>query len=177
MNRNKKLVLSGLFIACGIILPLIFHQIGNSAGKIFLPIHIPVLAAGLILGSFEGILVAALSVGLSFLIVTMPTAVLLPFVATEAMIYGLLAGLFKKTCQKGSLWIYVSLISTQICGRILYAAVLFLCVPFPTAPKTATVLTALGTSFIGIIAQIVIVPLIVRTCLKNDTTSKENIKG
>ena len=47
MNNTKKVVFSGLLVAMGIALPIMFHSIPN-AGSIFLPMHIPVLLSGFI---------------------------------------------------------------------------------------------------------------------------------
>lgn len=46
--KTKNLVMSALFVALGILIPMIFHSMG--LGKAFLPMHIPVLLAGFILG-------------------------------------------------------------------------------------------------------------------------------
>ena len=51
--KSKKIVLSGLFIALGVVVPMIFHTV-NLAGPIFLPMHIPVLLAGFLLGPVYG---------------------------------------------------------------------------------------------------------------------------
>lgn len=53
--KTKKIVLSGLFIALGIIVPTIFHSV-NLAGAIFLPMHIPVILGGFLLGPACGAL-------------------------------------------------------------------------------------------------------------------------
>jgi hypothetical protein len=39
--NTKKLSLSGLLIALGLIMPMVFHAFGG-AGKIFLPMHLTV---------------------------------------------------------------------------------------------------------------------------------------
>ena len=49
MSKTKQIVLTGLFIALGLVLPMAFHSIPN-AGNIFLPMHIPVLLCGLVCG-------------------------------------------------------------------------------------------------------------------------------
>ena len=175
MNRNKKIVLSGLFTAIGIILPLLFHHFGRGAGTVFLPLHISAILAGLVLGLLEGVSVAVLSVTLSFLITGMPPAAIMPFIMAEVMLYGLFAGIFKNLCRKGRMWRYIALIATQICGRIFYAIVLFISfnwLGIAAVPKVIGVVTGLATSFVGVITQIVIIPLIVGECLKNDTASQ-----
>ena len=49
MNNTRKIVLSALLIAIGVALPQAFHAIPN-AGSIFLPMHIPVLVSGFLVG-------------------------------------------------------------------------------------------------------------------------------
>ncbi|MBR3266300.1 MAG: ECF transporter S component, partial [Erysipelotrichaceae bacterium] len=53
MNRTKQIVLTAMFIAIGVILPQAFHAIPN-AGSIFLPMHIPVLVSGFVVGPLFG---------------------------------------------------------------------------------------------------------------------------
>ncbi|RKY70366.1 MAG: ECF transporter S component, partial [Candidatus Latescibacterota bacterium] len=50
---------------------MIFHQFGI-AGKVFLPMHFPVIVAGLLFGPFSGLLVGLFSPVLSFLLTGMP---------------------------------------------------------------------------------------------------------
>ena len=46
----KKMAYGGLLIAIGIILPQLFHIFGQAAGQTFLPMHIPVMLAGMLIG-------------------------------------------------------------------------------------------------------------------------------
>ena len=48
-----------LLVAAGIILPMMFHAVGM--GKVFLPMHIPVLLAGFMVGPIIGGLVGFLT--------------------------------------------------------------------------------------------------------------------
>lgn len=51
MAETKKLAIGGLLIAVGILLPQVFHLAGGSAmGGLFLPMHLPVLLGGFLLG-------------------------------------------------------------------------------------------------------------------------------
>ena len=44
MNQSvRKLTISAMFLAVGIILPMAFHSFGPNAGATFLPMHLPVL--------------------------------------------------------------------------------------------------------------------------------------
>ena len=47
MNQSvRKLTISAMFLAVGIILPMAFHSFGPNAGATFLPMHLPVLLCG-----------------------------------------------------------------------------------------------------------------------------------
>ena len=60
--KTKDIVLIGLFVALGIILPMAFHAVGTDLGRMFSPIHIPALIAGALMGPVPGLLVGLLSV-------------------------------------------------------------------------------------------------------------------
>ena len=55
MSSIKRMVITAMLISAGIVLPMIFHIIPTGlAGRTLLPMHIPVLVAGLIVGPFYG---------------------------------------------------------------------------------------------------------------------------
>ena len=54
-SRTRDLTYAALLIALGLLMPQVFHMIGGQqAGGMFLPMHIPVLMAGLLLGPAYG---------------------------------------------------------------------------------------------------------------------------
>ncbi len=74
MNRQittKELVLSGLLLASGIILPMIFHMV-SLTGPIALPMHIPVLIGGFLLSPQIALALGVLTPVLSGLLTGMP---------------------------------------------------------------------------------------------------------
>ena len=78
--KVKKIAYAGLFIAMGILLPQLFHLSGlPQSGSIFLPMHIPVLFAGFILGPLYGALIGVLLPIISAILTGMPPAARLPF--------------------------------------------------------------------------------------------------
>ena len=96
MNKNlRNLVLSAMFIALGVALPQAFHAVPN-AGSVFLPMHIPVLIAGYVVGPIFGLAVGVLTPLLSHLMFGMPPAPVLPGMLCELAMYGLASGLFTK---------------------------------------------------------------------------------
>ncbi|MBQ8213587.1 MAG: ECF transporter S component, partial [Clostridia bacterium] len=116
--KNKtlqKLVLSGLFLAIGYVLPFLTGQI-QQIGNMLLPMHIPVLLCGLICGWKYGLAVGAILPVTRSLIFSMP--VLYPnavAMAFELAAYGFFIGFFyKRLSQKGIVGIYLSLIPAML---------------------------------------------------------------
>lgn len=81
--KSKKIAFSSMFIAFGIILPMIFHTV-NLAGNIFLPMHIPVLIGGFLLGPVCGMLIGIITPVLSGFMTGMPPIIpVMPIMAFE----------------------------------------------------------------------------------------------
>ena len=95
MSNTKRMILTALFVALGVVLPMAFHSIPN-AGSIFLPMHIPVLLCGLICGWAYGLGCGVLAPLLSSLMTGMPPAAILPGMLCELAVYGLVSGLLLK---------------------------------------------------------------------------------
>lgn len=159
MLNIKKTVYGGLLVAIGVILPQLFHVFGQSAGQMFLPMHIPVLLAGLILGPYYAIGVAIITPILSMLITAMPPVPMIYFMLFELVAYAVVSGLLSKKFN-----VYITLIITLICGRIVYglalvAAVSLFGMTFKFATTTAF-FTGILTGLPGIAIQLVFIPLI-----------------
>lgn len=164
MTDNVKYIsFSALFLALGIIFPMLFHSIPN-AGGIFLPMHIPVLLCGFICGPVYGLLIGILTPLLSGILTGMPP--LMPIgmaMMLELATYGFLSGWLLKRFH-----ISVSLILAMIAGRIVSGLANLVLLSF--AGKAYTLGIFLGASFVtslpGIILQLIIVPLFVQIALK-----------
>ena len=61
-EKTKDLVWAALFLAIGIVIPYVFH-VTSLPGQIFLPMHIPVLLCGVILGKKYGLILGILLLG------------------------------------------------------------------------------------------------------------------
>lgn len=155
----QKLCTAGFLIAMGILLPQIFHIIGGpTMGGIFLPMHIPVLISGLLLGSFYGTAVGAITPLISFVLTGMPPAAKLPFMFIELAAYGYLSGIFQaKRCN-----LYLSLILAQFGGRLVNAFTLLIAAYLLRldVPPVITVFTSFVTGLPGIVIQLIIIPAI-----------------
>lgn len=165
-NKTQRLVVAGLCLALGILLPQVFHVIPvANTGNIFLPMHIPVILCGYFVGAWYGALVGAICPLLSFLFTGMPNAARLPFMIVELMAYGIAAGLFYGLLIKSNktLRIYLTLILTMICGRVAYFLGLVVAVYILGMKELSVmaVVSAVVLGIPGIIIQIIIIPVII----------------
>jgi len=164
-QHTKTLAYTALLLALGLALPRVTHVFGQSAGQMLLPLHLPVLVAGLALGAVPGGVLGAMLPVLSFALSGMPPPPLLWFMTAELLVYGLSAGLFYK---KAKLPLWAALPLAQISGRAAEALILLLLGgPFRlNVPPAMMVLASLATGLPGIAAQWVLAPLLVKALEK-----------
>lgn len=163
MNITKKTVLAGMFVALGVLMPIGFHFF-LATGPVFLPMHIPVLAAGIVLGPVYGGIVGILSCVISSFATGMPVFAKLPFMAVELFCYGAAAGI----CSYKNLNVYLTLVISIVFGRIIYGIMLtlgMLLFGLHISPAVM-VISAFITGLPGIALQIILVPAIVFTVKK-----------
>ena len=160
--KSKKIVLCGLFCALGVLLPQAFHMFGAAAGMTFLPMHIPVLMAGLTIGPVCGLITGVVSPVLSCLFTGMPVPAKLPFMVFELAAYGFFSGLFSKNGSAIGR-VYLSLIGAQIAGRAVNALCALIAVYLLHVEKVSvlSVWTAVVAGLPGIVIQLVFIPPLV----------------
>jgi len=164
INQQTKLVLSGLLLAIGLILPIIFHNFAI-AGSVFLPMHIPVLLTGFICGwkygSAVGIIVPILSSVLTGRPPMFPMAVGMAF---ELLTYGLVTGILSRRKN-----IYATLISAMVAGRIVLGIANAVLIGFFTNDSytwSMFISGAFVTALPGIIIQLILIPIILTALTK-----------
>jgi riboflavin transporter FmnP len=165
VNPTPKLIVrTALFLALAVIFPIAFHQFGL-AGRMFLPMHIPVLLAGFICGPVSGMLVGLLSPGLSFLITGFPPTYAVPLMSIELPLYGLAAGLFYFRLR---LNVFVAMGLTLIVGRLGFALGLLILGLFLELPYGVETYfkVAVVTGLPGILVQFVLLPPIVAAVMR-----------
>ena len=157
----RKLNLAGLFIALGVIIPYFAGHAFGVPGVVLLPMHIPVLMAGLLLGWRYGVLVGIFAPILSSLLTGMPAPwPNLPMLGSELIAFGFFTGLLRK---KYKLPLDISLVSSMILGRIVGAGVLALVLAPPNFQIfQGLVIGNLITGLPGIAIQLAIIPTLVR---------------
>ena len=118
-TSTRKLTLSALFLALGLVLPLITGQIPQ-IGKMLLPMHIPVLLAGFLCGPWWAMVVGLAAPMLRHSLFLMPPLVTAIAMSFELAAYGLFSGLLYQLLPKKRSNIYVSLILAMLGGRIVW---------------------------------------------------------
>ena len=176
MKKTKlvKTILSALFLALAFVLPFLTGQV-PTIGNMLCPLHIPVLLCGFICGPSWGLAVGFIAPLLRSFVLGMPplfpTALCMAF---ELAAYGLVTGLLYKYLPKSKPYIYVALLSAMIIGRLVWGAVMFICLGASSGAFTlaAFVAGAFTNAIPGIIIQIVLVPVLVMV-LNNPKITKD----
>lgn len=158
----KSLISVGL-IALAVILPQIVHLVlGQAGGVQWLPMYLPVLVGGCILGAYWGLGIGIAAPVVSFLITLafgepMPAAARLPFMIVELAVFAAVAGLFTKKISENGWMAFPAVILAQVTGR---SAFMLLVLIFQTVtPFTPALIWAqIQTGFTGMVLQAVLVP-------------------
>ena len=174
MSKTKKLVITAMLIAIGIVLPLAFHAIPN-AGRIFLPMHIPILLCGLMIGFPYGLACGIITPLLSSLITGMPPAAFLPSMVCELAAYGTVSSLLMRFTPVKNLFArtYISLIGAMVVGRVLFGILNAFIFSVGSYSMQMWLTTAFITALPGVAIQIVIIPAIVLALQKTKLVEVE----
>ncbi|MBE6731894.1 MAG: ECF transporter S component [Ruminococcaceae bacterium] len=157
-----KLTYSALCLALGLTLPFLTGQIPE-IGAMLCPMHFPVLLCGLLCGWQYGMAVGFVTPLLRSVIFGMPPMMTAIPMAFELLTYGLLAGLFYKLFENKLIGTYASLISAMVGGRIVWgiAQLIMMGLQGSDFPFSAFIAGSVLNAVPGIIAQIVLIPIIV----------------
>ena len=162
MNSIKKMVLTALFIAVGLVLPMAFHSIPN-AGSIFLPMHIPVLICGLVCGFPYGLICGIGTPLLSSMLTGMPPAAFLPSMLCELAMYGFAASMIMHFIRIKNKYVqvYVALIGAMIAGRVVYGILNALIFRAGSYSLQIWMASAFVTALPGVAIQILLIPPVI----------------
>lgn len=158
-----NLVLSSIFLALAYVLPFLTGQIPE-IGAMLCPMHIPVILCGFICGWQYGLVVGLCAPLLRSLTLGMPplfpTALCMAF---ELGTYALVSALLHKFLPKKKGFIYVSLLSAMLLGRIVWGVSMFFAVGlnFDKFGFSTFVSGAFLNAIPGIVLQIVLIPILV----------------
>lgn len=158
-----KGAISVLLVVLAVALPQIAHIAGGAAaGSVWLPMYVPALLAGCLLGWQWGLVVGILSPLVSFGFTTlaldsaMPALSRLPVMMAELAVFGLVSGLFAKRIEKNALFAFPAVLAAQIGGRLVnFIGSLIM------GQTAAVAWNTIQSGMIGLYLQAVIVPLVV----------------
>ncbi|MCL2069275.1 MAG: ECF transporter S component, partial [Oscillospiraceae bacterium] len=160
-KTTHDLVMTGLFVALGIIIPYITSHAWGVPGTVLLPMHIPVLLAGFFCGSRYGALAGLVTPLLSSLITGMPPPFpMLPIMMGELTMYGFTGGLMYR---KFRLPMFAALPAAMVAGRAVFGLmlpILLLAAPGNMMLMNMSVWGAVTAGLPGIAIQLVLIPVI-----------------
>ena len=160
----KKLTLSAMLLALGMVLPLLTGQI-QSIGSMLLPMHIPVLLCGFLCGWQYGLAVGFILPLLRSVTFGMPpmypVALAMAFeLATYGFVTGILHARFR---MRRLLALYLTLILAMLAGRLVWgvAQLVLLGIRGSAFTWSAFLAGAVLNAIPGIILQLVLIPVLV----------------
>ena len=161
MKQTKKLILSAMFLALGLVLPFFTGQIREIGNKL-LPMHIPVLLCGFVCGPQYGLLVGFITPLLRSLLFSMPPLPRAIGMAFELATYGAVTGLLYRKLPKSKARIYISLLIAMVAGRLVWGIVSILIYGIEGSAFTWQMFA--GGAFLnaipGIVVQIILIPVL-----------------
>jgi hypothetical protein len=162
LSRARELSLAGLLGALGLLLPIGFHMLGW-AGKVFLPMHLPIVVGGFLLGAGTaaslGLIVPLLSAALTGMPPFAPPVA--PLMSVELALKAVVVSLLYRRLR-APMW--TALAAAFIVDWLVLAAAALAFASFLAieSPPLAYVLGVIVLSWPGTVLQIVGVPLAVR---------------
>lgn len=166
LGITVKALISAGIVALAVLLPQLAHlALGEQAGMRFLPMYLPVLLGGCLLGWQWGIGIGLLSPLVSYLITAaagspMPALARLPFMMAELAVFAVVCGVFSDKIAKNGLMAFPAVLLAQLGGRsvFLLSAAAFSGV---SPLNAAMVWSQIQTGFAGLLIQAVLAPVII----------------
>ena len=164
----RNIVLAALFLALAFVLPMLTGHVPQ-IGAMLCPMHFPVLLAGFVLGGPWGLAVGFIAPLLRSVLFGMPpmfpTAVSMAF---ELATYGFVSGVVYRKVKHTLPMTYATLLTAMVAGRIVWGVVRFVLAGLTGSsfPFSAFLAGALLNALPGIIAQLILIPLILTALQK-----------
>ena len=161
----KTLISAGV-IALAVILPQIVHLFAGAQGGVqWLPMYLPVLLGGCLLGWRWGLGVGLLSPLVSFAFTSlagnaMPAAARLPYMMAELAAFAVVSGLFSEKIVRNGWMAFPAVLLAQVSGRLFFLA---LAAAFQgvSSLSAAVVWSQIQAGLLGLVLQAVVVPFLV----------------
>ena len=160
----KSLISVGV-VALAVLLPQLVHLIAGASGGVqWLPMYLPVLLGGCLLGWKWGLGVGVLSPLVSFAITSltgnaMPAASRLPYMMAELAVFSAVSGLFSKKIAENGWMAFPAVLLAQVSGRAVFLALAAI-FQGVSALSAAAVWAQIQAGLLGMVLQAVLVPFI-----------------
>ena len=164
----RQLVPAALFLALAFVLPLLTGQVPK-VGNMLCPMHFPILLCGFVLGGPWGLTVGFAAPLLRSVLFGMPPMFPIAIsMAFELAAYGAVSGWLYRRVKHTLPMTYATLAVAMVAGRLVWGAVRFVLAGLSGSgfPFSAFLSGALFTAVPGIIAQLVLIPLIITALQK-----------
>ena len=165
MKITAKSLISTGIVALAVILPQLVHlALGQAGGVQWLPMYLPVLLGGCLLGWVWGLGIGIASPVVSFLITfafgnPMPALARLPFMVAELAVFASVSGLFAKRISENGWLAFPAVLLAQVSGRSVF--MLLVLIFQSVTPFTPAVIWAqIQAGLLGMVLQAVLVPFI-----------------
>ena len=160
----KSLISVGV-VALAVLLPQLVHLVAGASGGVqWLPMYLPVLLGGCLLGWKWGLGVGVLSPLVSFAITSlagnaMPAAGRLPYMMAELAAFAAVSGLFSKRIAANGWMAFPAVLLAQVSGRAVFLALAAI-FQGVSALSAAAVWSQIQAGLLGMVLQAVLVPFI-----------------
>ena len=161
-STTRSLVLAALFLALAFVLPMITGHVPQ-VGNMLCPMHFPILLCGFVLGGPWSLTVGFIAPLVRSVLFGMPPMFPIAIaMAFELAAYGLVSGVLWHKGKHTVPMMYASLVTAMVAGRLVWGAVRFVLAGLTGSsfPFSAFLSGALLTAVPGIVAQLVLIPLI-----------------
>ncbi len=161
--KTHQLVLAGVFVALGVLIPYVFHVTGVG-GAVFLPMHIPVLLGAVVLSPLLAALVGILSPVLSHLVTGMPPLAPVPVMPLMVIELGVMGAIMSLLARRYQINLWLALIGAMVAGRIALGLGVLVVAPMFGVDLEPLVYVWGGvvTGLPGIAMQLVVIPPLAR---------------
>ncbi len=166
LKVTVKTLLSAAVIALAVLLPQAVHlAAGAQGGAQWLPMYLPVLLGGCLLGWRWGLGIGVLSPLVSFAVTSlagsaMPAAARLPYMAAELAVFAAVSGLFSQKIAQNGWMAFPAVLLAQVAGRAVFLALAAI-FQGVSSLSAAAVWAQIQTGLLGLLLQAVLVPLLV----------------
>ena len=166
LKVTVKTLLSAAVIALAVLLPQAVHlAAGAQGGAQWLPMYLPVLLGGCLLGWRWGLGIGILSPLVSFAVTSlagsaMPAAARLPYMTAELAVFAAVSGLFSQKIAQNGWMAFPAVLLAQVAGRAVFLALAAI-FQGVSSLSAAAVWAQIQTGLLGLLLQAVLVPLLV----------------